>query len=111
MKAIAWKAQHRLYRRYAKLAAKGKPKQKVVTAVARELLGFVWAVGCQIEAERAALSSWQRAAACSEADRPGGHRGHAMRENPRGINRRHSSRRPPGRSAQREQMESNGIDT
>jgi transposase len=39
----AWHAQQRLYRRYQRLAARGKPKQQVVTAVARELTGFVWA--------------------------------------------------------------------
>jgi transposase len=39
----AWRAQHRLYRRYQRLAARGKPKQHVVTAIARELTGFVWA--------------------------------------------------------------------
>ena len=49
---IAWKAQDRLHRRYAKLVAKGKPKQKVVTAIARELLGFAWAVGCRVEQEQ-----------------------------------------------------------
>jgi transposase len=41
--AQAWTAQHRLHRRYHRLAARGKPKQHVVTAVARELTGFVWA--------------------------------------------------------------------
>jgi len=41
--AHAWTAQQRLYRRYRRLAARGKPKQHVVTAVARELTGFVWA--------------------------------------------------------------------
>jgi len=41
--AHAWTAQHRLHRRYHRLAARGKPKQHVVTAVARELTGFVWA--------------------------------------------------------------------
>ena len=41
--AHAWTAQHRLHRRYVRLAARGKPKQHVVTAVARELTGFVWA--------------------------------------------------------------------
>jgi transposase len=40
--ARAWAAQQRLYRRYHRLAARGKPKQQVVTAVARELTGFVW---------------------------------------------------------------------
>jgi transposase len=39
----AWHAQQRLYRRYQRLAARGKPKQHVVTAIARELTGFVWA--------------------------------------------------------------------
>jgi transposase len=41
--AQAWRAQQRLYRRYQRLAARGKPPQHVVTAVARELTGFVWA--------------------------------------------------------------------
>lgn len=41
--AQAWTAQQRLHRRYVRLAARGKPKQHVVTAVARELTGFVWA--------------------------------------------------------------------
>lgn len=49
VKEIAWKAQHRLYSRYSKLSAKGKTKQKVITAVARELLGFIWAVGVHVE--------------------------------------------------------------
>ena len=40
-KAIAWKAQHRLYHRYPHLLARGKTRQKVVTAVARELLGIM----------------------------------------------------------------------
>ena len=40
---IGWQAQQRLYRRYQRLAARGKPKQHVVTAIARELTGFVWA--------------------------------------------------------------------
>lgn len=39
----AWHAQQRLYRRYQRLAARGKPKQHIVTAIARELTGFVWA--------------------------------------------------------------------
>jgi transposase len=41
--ACAWAAQQRLSRRYQRLAARGKPKQHIVTAVARELTGFVWA--------------------------------------------------------------------
>lgn len=46
---IAWKAQHRLHGRYTKLLARGKNKQQVVTAVARELLGFVWSIGVHVE--------------------------------------------------------------
>lgn len=41
--AQAWTAQQRLYRRYHRLRARGKPNQHVITAVARELTGFVWA--------------------------------------------------------------------
>ena len=49
VKDIAWKAQHRLHQCYIKLMAKGKIKQKVVTAVARELLGFIWAIAVEVE--------------------------------------------------------------
>ena len=49
VKAIAWKAQHRLHGRYRRLLAKGKSTPQVVTAVARELLGFIWAIGVQVE--------------------------------------------------------------
>jgi transposase len=49
IKAIAWKAQHRLHARYARLLAKGKAKQQVITAVGRELLGFIWAIGVAAE--------------------------------------------------------------
>jgi transposase len=41
---IAWKAQVRLSGRYRKLVAAGKPTTVAVTAVARELVGFMWAV-------------------------------------------------------------------
>lgn len=51
VKDISWKAQHRLNRRYYRLMARGKLKQKVVTAVARELLGFIWHIGVTVEEE------------------------------------------------------------
>ena len=41
--AQAWTAQQRLHRRYHRLAARGKPSQHIITAVARELTGFIWA--------------------------------------------------------------------
>jgi len=46
---ISWKAQVRLCRRYRRLWAKGKPKQVVVTAIARELCAFMWAIAKEIE--------------------------------------------------------------
>ena len=41
---IAWKAQIRLCARYRRLAAAGKPKVVVTTAIAREMVGFIWAI-------------------------------------------------------------------
>lgn len=41
--AHAWRAQQRLYRRFRRLAARGKPNPQIVAAVARELSGFLWA--------------------------------------------------------------------
>ena len=51
--AMAWKAQERLHRRFCVLSHKGKPSGKIVTALARELAGFVWAVGVETEKELA----------------------------------------------------------
>ena len=42
---IAWKAQKRLCARYRLLEARGKLKVQVCIAVARELAGFIWAIG------------------------------------------------------------------
>jgi hypothetical protein len=46
VRAIAWKAQTRLCQRYRSMVAKGKPNPVVVTAIARELAGFVWSIAC-----------------------------------------------------------------
>jgi transposase len=46
---IAWKAQLRLCTRFRRLAATGKAKQKVVTAIARELSAFLWAMAKQVQ--------------------------------------------------------------
>jgi transposase len=43
--AIAWKAQARLHNRLKKLLGRGKHPAEAITAVARELAGFVWAIG------------------------------------------------------------------
>jgi transposase len=50
--AIAWKAQHRLHTRYRRLLGRSKCQQKVVTAIGRELLGFIWAIGRTVEADQ-----------------------------------------------------------
>ena len=49
IKEIAWKARVRLHNRYMKLAAAGKDQRKIITAVGRELLGFIWAIGVKAE--------------------------------------------------------------
>jgi len=41
--AIADRAQQRLHARTQRLRTRGKPHNQVVTAVARELVGFLWA--------------------------------------------------------------------
>ena len=52
IKGMTWKAQHRLHKRYCRLAATQKDHSKIITALGRELLGFIWAIG--IKAETAA---------------------------------------------------------
>jgi transposase len=44
VRVIAWKAQQRLNKRLSRLRGRGKPINQAVTAVARELVGFVWAI-------------------------------------------------------------------
>lgn len=51
-KAIAWKAQQRLHKRYKAMAARGKNKNQIVTALGRELLGFIWAIAVAIERQQ-----------------------------------------------------------
>ena len=36
------------------MSGRGKPQQKIVVACARELAGFVWAIGCEVQ-----TSGWQ----------------------------------------------------
>jgi transposase len=54
--AIAWRAQRRLHDRYRRLLGRGKVKQQVITAVGREMLGFIWAIAVHIERARAAAA-------------------------------------------------------
>ena len=53
IKEISFKAQHRLHERYRRMMASGKPSPKVITAIARELLGFIWDIGITSEREAA----------------------------------------------------------
>lgn len=61
--AIAWKAQHRLYKRYVAMTARGKPTQKTIGALGRELLGFIWAIAVEVEREQQHVRDTQLLAA------------------------------------------------
>lgn len=50
VREIAWKAQCRLTARYRALSARGKRSTVVCTAIARELAGFMWAIGREVAA-------------------------------------------------------------
>ena len=45
---IGWKAQVRLCKRYRRLTARGKHANVAVTAIARELLAFMWAIAKEV---------------------------------------------------------------
>jgi transposase len=48
VREIAWKAQIRLCTRYRKLIMAGKTKTVAVTAIAREMAAFLWAIGQEV---------------------------------------------------------------
>ena len=48
--AHAWKAQHRLYKLFYRLGAR-KPHQVALVAIARELVGFLWAILQDVDLE------------------------------------------------------------
>jgi transposase len=45
---IAWKAQLRLCRRYQRLMHRGKQYNLVVTAIAREMIAYIWAIAREV---------------------------------------------------------------
>lgn len=47
---IAWKGQLRMCQRYRHLVAAGKAKVVVITAIAREMVGFIWAIARAVTA-------------------------------------------------------------
>src|SRR5215813_5720071 len=52
IQAISWKAQVRLCQRYRQLLAKGKNANQVVVAIARELVGCMWAMAKRVPVTR-----------------------------------------------------------
>jgi transposase len=52
IQAISWKAQNRLHKKYFRLLSRGKESGKAITAVARELAGFIWAITQELEEVR-----------------------------------------------------------
>jgi transposase len=52
LREIGWKAQLRLTERFARLRARGLHHNKVCVAIARELAGFVWAIGTHSQVSR-----------------------------------------------------------
>ena len=59
IQAIAWDTQKRLCHRYRHLTDAGKIKVQVVTAVARELAGFIWAIGQAVPAPTVKVNTSQ----------------------------------------------------
>lgn len=57
VQAIAWKAQKRLCGRYQHLMDRGLLKVKVSTAIARELVGFIWAIACEVMNQKPILTT------------------------------------------------------
>ena len=45
---IAWQAQQRLCRRYQRLLQKGKHRNVVVVAIAREMIAYIWAIAREV---------------------------------------------------------------
>jgi len=45
---IAWQAQLRLCRRYQRLMHRGKHRNVIVTAIAREMIAYIWAIAREV---------------------------------------------------------------
>lgn len=54
VEAIAWKAQERLHLVYRRMTGRGRTRNLVVTAIARQLAGFIWSIGMKSLDSRAA---------------------------------------------------------
>jgi transposase len=70
VKAISWRAQERLNRRYNRLILRGLHRNKVIVAVARELLGFIWEMARVVQIETQARKVAPKAELPTAAARP-----------------------------------------
>ena len=52
VQALAWQAQQRLCGKFRRMAARGKPSTVIVVAIARELLGFIWAITSEVKRQQ-----------------------------------------------------------
>jgi hypothetical protein len=72
--AIADRAQQRLHARFVRMTHRGIPYNKVVVAMARELVGFIWATLYPIAADTTASRRRSaRPSSRSSAQKPDGH--------------------------------------
>ena len=101
--AIADRAQHRLHARYTRLQARGKTHNKIIVAVGRELVGFLWAA-MDPKATRADGVRSKTNHLCEEVEhedgsrersRLGGTRDRAMRQEGAALRTRDPRRRLP----------------
>ncbi len=60
VRAVSWRAQERLHRRFCRLSLRGVHRNKVVIAIARELVAFIWELAQVLEKERAAADPRQK---------------------------------------------------
>jgi transposase len=58
---IAWKAQERLHKKFARMTFHRKHAGTVASAVARELVGFIWAIGTMVESQQVGKTKAQAA--------------------------------------------------
>lgn len=50
VKAVSWKAQKRLHKRYLRLRMRGVHENKIMVAIARELAAFIWEIAQIVQA-------------------------------------------------------------
>jgi transposase len=97
VREIAWKAQTRLCQRYRHMMARGKLRQVVVTAIARELAGFVWSIAC-ITSDPPAKTSAITTASDDVSPTKSTGQSRALRHQPLKITTRRAARPGPTRA-------------